>query len=173
MTDAEFWSLIDMSRARSRGSRKRQEQILRRLQRGLSADDLAEFSVRYDNLIRKAYHWDLWAAAFIIQRGCSDDGFWDFRGWLVSRGKKVYDAAVRDPESLRRVVRGRPRDSLNFLDYSSFVWEEKTGLPSCKCPGLGSNLGEEPAGEDWDEWDLPQRLPKLWKRFGWKLQKKK
>src|SRR5438270_4464 len=95
MTDAKFWSLINTSRARARGSRKRQEQILRRLQRDLSVDDLAEFSVRFDNLIRKAYHQDLWAAAFIIQRGCSDDGFWDFRSWLVSRGKKVYDAAHR------------------------------------------------------------------------------
>ena len=70
-------------------------------------------------------------------------------------------------------ARRRPRGSLNFLDYSAFVWEEKTGLDSCKCPGLGSNLGETPAGEDWDEWDLPRRLPKLWKKFGWKLPKKK
>src|SRR5205085_11205618 len=131
--------------------------ILRRLLRDLTPDDLAEFEVRYDNLIRKAYHYDLWGAAFVIQRGCSDDGFWDFRSWLVSRGKKVYDAAVRDPESLAEVVRTRQRQSLNFLNYAGFVWEEKTGRDSCECPRLGSNLGMTPAGEDWDERDSPNR----------------
>jgi hypothetical protein len=89
MTDAKFWSLIDTSRAQAKGKSGRQEHILRRLLGDLSADDVAEFAIRYDNLIRKAYRTDLWAAASLIGGGCSDDGFWDFRSWLVSRGKRV------------------------------------------------------------------------------------
>src|SRR5687767_9627969 len=110
MTDAEFWGLIDTSRERARGDRNRQEAILKRLLRKCSADDVAEFEVRYGNLIRKAYNWDLWGAAYIIDGGCSNDGFWDFRSWLVSRGKKVYRAALRNPESLLRVVRRTDKD---------------------------------------------------------------
>jgi hypothetical protein len=174
MTDAKFWSLIDTSRARARGKSRRQEHILRRLLGDLSADDMAEFKIRYDNLIRKAYRSDLWAAAFLIGEGCSCDGFWDFRSWLVSQGKKVYQAALKDPESLLEVVRRKDRRrDRRFLDYAPFIWEEKTGRPMSECPCLGSNLGEDPEGEEWDEEDLPQKFPRLWKEFGWKRRAKR
>lgn len=32
--------------------------------------------------------------------GCTDDGFMDFRTWLVAQGKEVYMAALKDPDSL-------------------------------------------------------------------------
>jgi hypothetical protein len=168
MTDAEFWLLIDTSRERAKGSSRRQEVILREMLRKLAADDIAEFNVRYDNLIRKAYHWDLWGAAYIIGGGCSDDGFWDFRSWLVSRGQTIYEAALRNPESLIRVVsREDPdRDSKGFLNPAIFVWAEMKGRPAEDCPGLGSNLGETPTGEEWADDKLPRMFPRLWGEFG-------
>lgn len=168
MTDAEFWSLIDLSRLKARGSSRRQEVVLRRLLRGFCKDDVAEFSVRYENLIRKAYHWDLWAAAYVIGGGCSDDAFWDFRSWLVSRGKKAFQAALANPESLIKVVSQTDRDRRwkSFLNPAPSVWEEKTGRSIDDCPGLGSNLGESPQGHEWNEADLPTKFPRLWKQFG-------
>jgi hypothetical protein len=167
MTDVEFWSLIDTSRERANGSRRRQEAILRGLLRKLTADDVAEFNVRWNNLIRKAYHWDLWGAAYVIGGGCSDDGFWDFRSWLVSRGKKVYKDALRNPESLVHLISRTDRDRRlkNFLNPAIFVWEELTERDIDECPSLGSNLGEEPVGKEWDEEDLPRMFPRLWKEF--------
>jgi hypothetical protein len=169
LTDAEFWSLIDTSRCRARGSPSRQEAILRRLLKDFSPDDVAEFKVRFDNLIRKAYHWHLWGAAYVIGGGCSDDGFWDFRSWLVSRGKRVYRAALRNPESLAGVVSRKDRDRSwkCFLNPAPFVWEEQAGRDTSECPRLGSNLGQEPEGQRWDEEDLRKLFPRLWKEFGW------
>ena len=123
--------------------------------------------MRYENLIRKAYCWDLWGPAYIIGGGCSDDGFWDFRSWLVARGKRVYLVALQT-QSLARVVSPMDNDRRwkNFLNPAPFVWAELTGRDITQCPGLGSNLGEEPAGKEWADEDLPHRFPRLWKEFG-------
>ncbi|MEO5978010.1 MAG: DUF4240 domain-containing protein, partial [Chryseolinea sp.] len=40
------------------------------------------------------------AAAYTIHSGCSDDGFADFRGWLISRGKSVYENSLSSPDNL-------------------------------------------------------------------------
>ena len=32
------------------------------------------------------YRWDMWAAAYLIGGGCSDDGFIDFRAGLIAQG---------------------------------------------------------------------------------------
>jgi hypothetical protein len=34
------------------------------------------------------------------QRGCSDDGFDYFRGWLIVQGYEVFDQGVTDPDAL-------------------------------------------------------------------------
>jgi hypothetical protein len=36
----------------------------------------------------------------LINGGMSDDGFTDFRYWLISRGRDVYERALADPDSL-------------------------------------------------------------------------
>ncbi len=48
-----------------------------------------------------AYQYGLWSAATLMcENGCSDDGFIDFRAWLIAQGKEVYLAALADPDSL-------------------------------------------------------------------------
>ena len=48
--------------------------------------------------------YGLWTAAiFIKEYGCSDDGFMDFRAWLIAQGKDIYMAALENPDSLTRV----------------------------------------------------------------------
>src|SRR5579859_3614866 len=42
-----------------------------------------------------AYSWDLWLVVWLCQGGwCSDDGFHDFRAWLISRCRAIYEAAL-------------------------------------------------------------------------------
>ena len=38
------------------------------------------------------------------QRGCSDDGFDYFRGWLIARGRQAFDQAVADPDALANLA---------------------------------------------------------------------
>lgn len=50
-----------------------------------------------------ANKYGLWSAASIMLEGCTDDGFMDFRGWLIYQGKETYLAALKDPDSLADV----------------------------------------------------------------------
>ena len=44
-----------------------------------------------------ADQYGLWDAASIMVEWCSDDGFIDFRAWLIAQGREVYLAALKDP----------------------------------------------------------------------------
>ena len=73
----------------------------------------SEQAKRFDTMARVymdlAYQYGLWTAANVMERGgCSDDGFMDFRAWLVAQGKEVYLAALADPDSLANAARRVP-----------------------------------------------------------------
>jgi hypothetical protein len=51
-------------------------------------------------LMTSSYRNPLWAAAYVINGGCSDDGFDYFRGWLITQGHDVFQRAVADPDTL-------------------------------------------------------------------------
>jgi hypothetical protein len=48
--------------------------------------------------MNRAYPWDLWGAAFVINGGCSDDGCERFRARLIMQGRDVFERALDDPE---------------------------------------------------------------------------
>jgi len=50
-----------------------------------------------------ANQYGLWSAASVLCGGCSDDGFTDFRAWLIAQGKEVYLAALKDSDILADV----------------------------------------------------------------------
>ena len=50
-----------------------------------------------------AYKYGLWTAASVMLGGCTDDGFIDFRNWLIAQGKDIYLAALKDPDTLAEV----------------------------------------------------------------------
>ena len=48
-----------------------------------SENDIIEFAKIFNTLYANSYQSNLWAVAYIINGGCSDDGFDYFRGWLI------------------------------------------------------------------------------------------
>ena len=38
----------------------------------------------------------LWDAAYLINGGCSDDGFDYFRGWLVDQGRETFERCLAE-----------------------------------------------------------------------------
>lgn len=71
----------------------------------------------------------MWCAGYIMNGGCSDDGFEYFRNWIISRGKDVYYEAKKNPDSL--ISQFNENDE--FYDFESFwyvaltAFENKTG----------------------------------------------
>ena len=59
--------------------------------------------------------------------GCSDDGFIDFRAWLIAQGRDTYLSALADPDSLAEVI---PYGDCCFetLSYvGDYAYEQLTG----------------------------------------------
>src|SRR5215471_9411707 len=100
MDEPTFWTLVEAAKAEATPALSNQPEILRKKLEALPPREIVEFDRIFTQLHHDAYRWDLWAAAYIIEGGCSDDGFTDFRSWLISMGRDVYDAALRDPETL-------------------------------------------------------------------------
>ena len=168
MDPRQFWQLIEKSKAESEGDCDRQAGALTVLLLELPATAILAFDRLFYRYMDQAYRNDLWAAAYIINGGCSDDGFEYFLMWLIGQGEAVYTAALRDPESLLAVVKphgeggpyfGYECEPLGYL--ANHAYEQKTG--SMMPRHLRSEL--ELIGEAWDDEDLPAMFPKLWAAF--------
>ena len=171
MTTETFWNIID---ATKRTGRRERLEALRDEIRKLSAAEIAGFDHEFDRQMRHSFTWDLWGAAYVINGGCSDDGFDYFRSWLISLGRRTFQQALADPDSMAdetEVLRAREDDEgvqfEKFAYVAQLVHEEKTGQPIPSDPA-GVPPDQEPAGEPWSETgdDLRKRFPRLWAKFG-------
>lgn len=143
------------------------EAIRARLE-ALPVEELPAFQAWLGERLDEAYTWDLWAAAYVIMGGCSDDGFEYFRAWLIGRGREVFERAVREPDSLADVE--LPEDPMleceleGLLYLANEVYEDEAGEEMPYEPREGM---AEPRGEPWDEDDeeeLRRRVPRLMER---------
>jgi Protein of unknown function (DUF4240) len=156
----EFWDLIDQARAGSRACRESAAELERILAK-MSALEIEAFARAQDDLMRASYRWDLWGAAFVINGGCSDDGFDYFRGWLMLQGRDVWDAALRDPESLADLSFEGDADCEDVLYAAGRAYEQVTGH---SLPPTIEDRPSTPAGTPWEESDLEGRYPRLSQR---------
>ena len=120
-----FWKLIDASRAS--GGIDLQCADLERLLEPLSVEELVSFHWHFYQLYNAAYRADLWGAAYVINGGCSDDGFDYFRGYLIGRGQAVYEAALADPDSLAATVGEDEGEQEGLLSLAVQVYLKRTG----------------------------------------------
>jgi hypothetical protein len=185
MTEDQFWNLIDQSRAKPPAACKLLQKVraavakanggnqflprLRALLNALQPAEIKDFKIILDRQLARANTWELWAAAYIMMGGCSDDGFEYWRAWLISQGRTIFDEAIANPESLAAHNFGSPEEmELEALLYvAAEAFESKTGadlyeqLPQRNGPS-------EPTGEPWEEDSsvLEARFPLLWAKYG-------
>ena len=117
MNKEQFWRIVDD--VRSSADPRDQGAVLFALQeqlRKLPSAEIMEWQEIFQFYDDAAYRDELWAASGAMGAHCSDDGFMDFRSWLISQGRDVYMAALRDPESLAEV--DTEGQSLNFEQYA-------------------------------------------------------
>jgi len=100
MNKNEFWELIQASFEEGNWETDKQMEILIDKLSTYSEEEIFKFEAIYQVYDKEAYKRKLWAAAFVMNGGCSDDGFDYFKGWLISRGEEPYLNALKDPDSL-------------------------------------------------------------------------
>lgn len=170
MDKVSFWKIIDSTRKEAEGDPDAHIDLLCERLQTFEPDEIVEFDRIFNEYWARAYTWDLWAAAYIIGGGCSDDGFMDFRGWLISKGEKAFEKALADPESLLRVVREDDECQYEGFQYvASQAWEQKTGKGMDDFPARRESHPATPLGTPWSESnesdELQRRFPKLFKKF--------
>jgi hypothetical protein len=94
-----FWDIIGTARA-SAGPERPFHDSLTDYLATLTEQDILEYYERFEKMREALYRYDLWAAAYLIGGGCSDDGFIDFRAGLIAQGRDWYQKAVASPDSL-------------------------------------------------------------------------
>jgi hypothetical protein len=164
MDEATFWALVDGARSEATPALSNQAEILQRALQSLPPPEIALFDRIFRQLHNDAYRWDLWAAAYIIEGGCSDDGFENFRAGLIGLGRDVYEAALKDPGSLVRLpTRGIDFSNEEMLYAASSAYEAVTGE---QLPDDGLIPPAVPIGEPWDEDAVGEEYPELAAKFG-------
>jgi Protein of unknown function (DUF4240) len=166
MDQASFWAVIAGAREAAGGDTERKSELLEERLRQLPAQQIADFGRRWHRLDQRAYTWDIWGAAYVIDDGCSDDCFRDFRAYLISLGRQPYEAALRDPDALAPVVQdAETGDWENADNVAPDAYEEVAGED---IPSGDSDVTGAPTGEPWDDEqqdELVRRFPRLAARF--------
>lgn len=165
MNGEEFWNLVATVHEGSGGDMDVKCKLLADELRRLGPDGAHSFARHFYESFNRACAWTLWDAAYIINGGCSDDSFTDFRSTLISMGKEIFEAALVDPESLAKVDVGAGQPTYEGYQYvASQVYEE---LADKEMP-LDNEYPPEPSGVQTEEWELEKRFPKLAAKFGHK-----
>jgi hypothetical protein len=163
MDDDRFWAFIGAARDAAGDDVEDRVSGLEQVLLNHHPEEVAEFRQKYDEMLARAYRWDLWGAAFVMIGGCSDDGFRYFRDWLISEGEATFEAALADPESLADVAQDDEFELESFGYVAGEVYEQMTDSP---LPASKSLEPAEPVGRAWEEDDLPGLFPRLARKFG-------
>ncbi|QKG26889.1 DUF4240 domain-containing protein [Actinomadura verrucosospora] len=143
----------------------------------LDGPGIVAFDATLTRILDTAYRRPLWNAAYLIEGGCGDDGFMDFRAGLALLGRDVFTRAVDDPDSLAdvpTVVRMAKEDKgwigaegLLYAAVKAYerVIGEREAFDTAVEAALASMQGlEQPLGETWDVDDDAENrrhLPRL------------
>ena len=181
MKKQQFWAIIDEARKHAGGWEEMAEPLIDSLA-GLEVPDIVKWEQIFREYQNLSYKKKLWAAAYVINGGCSDDGFDYFRAWLIAQGKDAFMAALEDPETLADddACEGEFEELLGVAyeayfkkfdiedDYDHFDEEmAKHPLSDKEKAEIAAEIKyADDMENDWDEDDLKEWLPKLCEVFG-------
>lgn len=153
-----FWALVETARAGGAGCSR----VARRLTDTLATlppAAIQEFGNELSARLAESYRWDLWAVAYVAKGGASDDAFDYFRGWLLTRGRRQFEQALRDAPT---AVAGAPRFSdlecEAVLGVARDAYERVAGSPM---PRSTVPWPDAPTRKPWTEETIEQVYPGL------------
>jgi len=161
MDENSFWKTVQSAHDSSGGDMDRKCDALRQQIAALSKDDALEFAQHFDAMMDQAYNWPLWGAAYVINGGCSDDTFADFRASLISRGRQAFERALSDPDSLA----GEDIEEPDWF-YEGYQYAVTDGVEAVAGTRPQRSMQARPSGIEWQEDQVYAQFPKLTAKFG-------
>jgi hypothetical protein len=163
MDDDKFWAMVEECHTASRDNMDRKEQLIKAAISRLSRDDALAFFQIFQRMMDTAFTWPLWGAAYVVNGGCGDDSFTDFRASLISRGRTVFDKAIADPDSLA----DDDTDTANwFHEGFQYAIVEGVKANTGSRPRRASPPPSSPAGLRWTEATVSGYYPRLVQKLG-------
>jgi hypothetical protein len=181
MQTVVWWDLIESARAacgeragdRDPADDPLPDAVLDRVA-ALPPEEIIEFERQFSIVFEEAYLAPLWAAAYLIEGGCGDDGFMDFRAGLMLQGRDAFERALTDPDTLADlpVVQRMASTGKGWLGCETMLYTARTayarraGDPAAFDAAFeGTTAAPAPArGDRWDVEDdeeTRKRLPRL------------
>jgi predicted DNA-binding WGR domain protein len=178
ISEISFWELLKTAKQKGKDTEEQIEWLVNYLAKK-PVKDIVMFDYFFNQNYHKSYTSDLWAAAYIIMGGASDDSFDYFRSWLLYQGRETYESVINNPKKiiphLKVLEDNEDVPQLeDLLSAASIAYEEKTGLDFEDYYDLYEKLTGDQAIQpeielDWDEDDeegLKKKFPALWERYG-------
>lgn len=123
-----FWKIINLSLENSKTENEQETYLIQEIEK-LTPEEIIGFRLRTDKLLHDTYNSEMWCAGYIMNQGCSDDGFEYFRNWVISRGKETFYKAKKNPDTLISEV-DNSKDYYEFEDFwyvALRAFKNKTG----------------------------------------------
>ena len=99
LSENKFWEIISAVNVDVYSYEKVSQLLIEELNK-ITEKEIIGFLYNYSVLSNSIYNDKLWAAAYIVMGGCSDDCFDYFRDWIIIRGRTVYYKALNNPDSI-------------------------------------------------------------------------
>lgn len=162
MSIDEFWARIERIHRESEGVMDTKCERLERELTRLEPAEVVSFEEHFRRCDARAYSWDLWAAAYVMNGGCGDSGFSDFRATLISMGRDVFERALADPDTLADTELGGDDAFFEGFQYvANGVYMARTGdsIP------VAAEVPSTPSGIAWNEDEVANVCPRLARKF--------
>ncbi len=179
LKEDDFWALIENA-----NKQNIQEAAFDDLVDALSQksiEEIVEFNDFVNHFLQISFTSHLWCVAYVTLGGCSDDSFDYFRAWLISKGKLVFEEALKEPDSLLSPLKKLLKDEEepefeDFLLIASDAYFKKTGFDQDNYYEIENKLSIFDLSQyqndtiifDWkeeDEESMKKICPKIFKAF--------
>lgn len=118
MDEEQFWAIVQTAVDEAGDDEEAYLEVVKHELSKLSLKEMIGFRLRTDKLLYDSYTSEMWCAGYLMNGGCSDDGFEYFRLWVISRGRKAYEAAMANPDNLIDYI--GDDDEMDFFEFESF-----------------------------------------------------
>lgn len=138
LDETTFWNIVESSLKNTSNQEDQETYLVKEIEK-LTPKQMIGFKLRTDKLLYDTYTSEMWCAGYIMNGGCSDDGFEYFRNWIISRGKDTYYKAKENPDNLiSEVIEGE-----DYYDFEGFWYVALTAFENVTGKELYNYIGDD------------------------------
>ncbi len=163
MTEILFWELIEESAKESEGNSDFSDTLKDRLE-AMGMPEIKKFQKILLEQINELEHWDIWALAYIVRKGCGDDAFDYFKAWVISKGKEAFESIkYMQIEKFNILFENYDPQFEEFMYVAQEAYENKKNemMPDIRIKA------HKIQGKEWTEDKICESYPELCKMFNY------